>query len=151
MRWWEGTPGLGASISEVSEWGTHTEVSTHFWGGSTGWRREVAGDMWVRCMSGVSPAGPWGAVNTRQGALSLFSRQRQSLQKFKQGNARMEAVLYSDDSGSWDRRESTDGEEGDQLAGGSDGQGVRLDEQLGPTLWKGHESTGGFTSQRPIN
>lgn len=91
--------------------------------------------MWVRCTSGVSPPSPPGAVNTRQGALS-FSRQRQSLQKFKQGNARMEAVLYSDDSGSWGRRESTDGEEGDQLAGGSNGHAVRLDEQLGPDTLK---------------
>ena len=63
----------------------------------------------------------------------------------------MEAVQDSDDSGSWGRGESTDGEEGDQLAGGSNGSGVRLDEQPGPTLWKGPESTVGFTSQRPIN
>lgn len=82
---------------------------------------------------------------------SLFSRQRESLLNFKQGNARMEAVLDSDDSGSWGRGESTDGEEGNHLAGGSNGPGVRLDEQPGPTLWKGHESTVGFTSQRPIN
>lgn len=72
VRWWKGTRGLDASVSEVSESGMRTEVSAPFWGGSAGWRGEVAGGMWVRRMvgGGGRPAGPWGTVNIRQGALS---------------------------------------------------------------------------------
>ena len=150
VRWWEGTRGLDASVSEASESGMSTEASAPFWGGSAGWRGEVAGGVWVRCTVGASSSWPLGNRDHRQGARSLLQA-AESLRNFKQGNARMEAALQADDSGSWGRRGTTGAEEGDQLAGWSNGPGVSLDEQPGPTLWAGHGSTAGFTSQRPLN
>lgn len=57
---------------------------------------------------GGRPAGPWGTVNIRQGARSLLQA-AESLRNFKQRNARMEAVLQADDSGSWVEEEGLAG------------------------------------------
>ena len=92
----------------------------------------------------------WSLGSRDHPAGSSLLQAAESLRNFQRGNARTEAVLQADDSGSWGRG-MTGGEEGDPLAGGSNGPGVSLDERPGPTLWTGHGSTAGLTSQRPLD
>ena len=70
MRWWAGPRCQHEQSLRVGHAYRRSEYS--LLGREHRVEREVAGDTWVRCTSGVRPAGPWGAMNTRQGALSLL-------------------------------------------------------------------------------